>query len=192
MLGCWAGAPQSPPSPCPLQPCWTKAPSEGGLGSGPWTCTPPRSRESSAVPATSPPSPRLPSRLMRALMKISGGPLLSSTPSKGGMLGARGLRVHGQDPHWWGAVGCPRLPSEHRQMGAESLWVGERVGFNVPAGEKNIFTVVGGSVCVHQAAQHREQPVGLPCTPCPTSQPHRTSLAMTSPPHHLQEMKPPL
>lgn len=51
--------------------------------------------------------------------------------------------------HWCvcgGLPGCPRLPSKHRQMGAMSR-VGECVGCDLPAGEKNIFTAVGGCVC---------------------------------------------
>lgn len=52
-------------------------------------------------------------------------------------------------------------------MGATSR-VGECVGSDLSAGEKNVFTAVGGCVCV-----------GLLCTPCP--HPQDTALAMTSP-----------
>lgn len=89
-------------------------------------------------------------------MKISGSPLLCSVQSGAGAALAGGMPWAGGEgaggawtrpvPTGGGLPGCPHLPSKHRQMGAMSR-VGERVGCDLPAREKNIFTAVGGCGC---------------------------------------------
>lgn len=151
---------------------------------------PPRSRGggSAVMPpppaATSPPSRWLPSRLMRGLMKISGGPLLCSVQSGAGAALAGGMPWAGGEgaagawprsmPTGGGLPGCPRLPSKHWQMGATSR-VGERVGCDLPARERNIFTAVGGWVCTRLPSAARS-PWGCCAHPARprVSQPHST------------------
>lgn len=206
MLSCWAGG--SPPFPPKLE---QKVPSKSRVPSshtGPKPPLPMGGHNSAAAPgqvpaapptkeqrrrvscnatppaATSPPSRWLPSRLMRGLMKISGGPLLCSVQSgaeaalAGGTPWAGGEGAAGAWPRsvptGGGLPGCSCLPSKHWQMGATSR-VGERVGCDLPARERNIFTVVGGWVCIRLPSAVRS-PRGCRAHPaCPgVSQPHST------------------
>lgn len=94
-----------------------------------------------------------------------------------------------------GLPGCPRLPSKHRQMGAMSR-VGECVGCDLPAGEKNIFTAVGGCVCTRLPSTARRLGGGggggaavhtLPVLGCPNPAGHIPDNHIPSLPQRMKQ-----